>query len=240
MKRFRQSLTVAAGVLALAGVVAVTTPQRASAQLTGQTTIVPVKVTNTPLPVAAQGTTTVAGSVQAQQSGTWTVGVVPGTTVGLAAGTTIGVNLAGTSVTVANPAASPVLVRDVDARQPFQTDFPVQFLPGAGQGGVFGLGVPIGKRFVVEHVSALFTLPPGQTIVSATLVGSDATCQCIDFLAPVLVGRASDGSSVFVANHQTRVYAGDGNNSGFMATRYPADATATIQVFLSGYLMSAQ
>src|SRR5262245_59441933 len=72
--------------------------------------ITPVLVTNTPLPVVPQGaievsgTVAVAGPVQVQQSGPWTVdvGTLP----------SVGINPANNSVTVGNANSNPVPVRN--------------------------------------------------------------------------------------------------------------------------------
>lgn len=64
----------------------------------------PVNVTNTPLPTAPQGVTSVAGTVQAVQSGSWSMSVAG----------TADVNVANTpTVTVGNDPGNPVFVSSV-------------------------------------------------------------------------------------------------------------------------------
>ena len=119
-----------------------------------------VRVVNTsanPVPTQALGTTAIAGNVSvtntptvlAQQNGLWNV------------------SISGTpSVEVGNPANAPVFVRNVDnpARHAFQGsvtfDIPDNFI------GVCPTlaTVPIGKRMVIQYVTARVTLPGGEKI----------------------------------------------------------------------------
>ncbi|HET9361017.1 MAG TPA: hypothetical protein VFO58_14810 [Vicinamibacterales bacterium] len=106
----------------------------------------PVTVVNTPaepVPVALQGTGSVAGTVNALQSGPWTVGVSSLPAVQLAPGTTFNLN--------SSPTA-PIYTADVSARQAFA----VSVCDGSGNStcpsGEVAF-VPVGKRFVIEQVS---------------------------------------------------------------------------------------
>ncbi len=114
-----------------------------------------VKVVNTsanPVPTQAQGTTDIAGivsvtntpTVLAKQGGPWNVGI---------SGTP--------TVQIDNAANAPVFVREVDnpARHAFQSsilfDIPDSFIEVCPTLAT----VPIGKRMVIQYVSARVTLP---------------------------------------------------------------------------------
>jgi len=101
-----------------------------------------VNVVNTPLPV----------------QGTVNIGNFPGSS------TVTG------SVTIANPATNPVLVRDVDnpARHPFQQNLDVSF-PAGVRFVDKTIDVPVGKRLVVEYVSITACLPAGQKLTTAEI-----------------------------------------------------------------------
>lgn len=245
MSRLRSTWLAAAAVISIVIIVNVTNPHSTLAQTPPPT--VPVKVTNTPLPVASQGTTTVAGAVQAQQSGSWSVGPTAGTTVGLAPGTSIGVDLTGTSVNVGNSATNPVLVRDVDGlRDSAAITQSVNFNPGQQEAVLVGLVPGFLQRFVVEHVSAQFALPPDQAIVSATISGSVFSTQqagllfqIADFLAPAPLG-VDGGVRIFVANHQTKLYLEASQPSSFTVRRFPFDGAGSARLSLFGYLVPSR
>ena len=106
----------------------------------------PVTVVNTPaepVPVALQGTGSVAGTVNALQSGSWTVGVSSLPALQLATGTTFNLN--------SSPTA-PIYTADVSAGQAFAVD--VCSPSSACLSGTVAL-VPVGKRFVIEQVSGI-------------------------------------------------------------------------------------
>jgi hypothetical protein len=107
----------------------------------------PVTVVNTPaepVPVALQGTGSVAGTVHAVQSGPWSVGVSRLPAGQLATGTTCILN---------NSPTAPIYTADVSAREAFA----VSVCDGGGSGacppGEEVALVPVGKRFVIEQVS---------------------------------------------------------------------------------------
>src|SRR5262249_22229823 len=152
-----------------------------------------VKVINTTaeaVPVAAQGTTNIAGTGRAQQSGTWNV------------------SMNGTPpVQLDNNQSNPLPVRNVDGptRQPFQQQVQVTLDPGAlGQNA--GVTVPSGKLMVIEQVSAQSFPPAGQKVLFSILthVVPDLT------LRGNLLQTTSDtfgGSSFFMASQSVHIYA---------------------------------
>ena len=125
-----------------------------------------INATFDPVPTAAQGTTTVAGSVSV--SNTPTVNLAAGTsvnvgntpTVNLASGTGVSVtntptvNLgSGASVNVSNTAANPVPVSfTTEALEPFQTGTSTTET-GTNVSTLTVTTVPFGKRLVIEFVS---------------------------------------------------------------------------------------
>ncbi len=152
------ALTFALGILAIALGLFSTRPAGAA----GST---PVMVTNTPLPVQ--------GTVNAAQSGPWSVGVTgtsnvnianaPNVNIGslpavqLASGTTVGIS--GTpSVNINNSGASPLFVQDSGSGFPFVQPAAVQIAAGQSQGHVEFMS-PHGAVTVIESVSG-FLLPP--------------------------------------------------------------------------------
>jgi hypothetical protein len=94
-----------------------------------------------PVPVALQGTGSVAGTVNALQSGPWTVGVSSLPAVQLATGTTFNLN--------SSPTA-PIYTADVSARQAFAVS-----VCDGDCGAQNVASVPVGKRFVIEQVSGI-------------------------------------------------------------------------------------
>jgi hypothetical protein len=148
-RRLRNYVLTAAAFLAL--VIAITA---ISIKPTGAQSpkVDSVRVVNTasdwvaPVPTQAQGVTNVGGTIQAQQSGAWNVGLtgvptvaatqngawnvgISGTpTVNLAPGTSVGISgtpsislASGANVGINNTAANPVLVRNVDSPAPSTT-----------------------------------------------------------------------------------------------------------------------
>src|SRR5215210_5150461 len=151
MLKLKNSFIAFFGLLTLIGTIAILTPTITRSQVGGVATK-DVNVVNTPT-VNVGNTPT----VNAQQSGAWNVGITGTPTV----------NLANNSVQVSNPATNPVPVRDVDeeARQPFQELRLVEFGETDNNADTLFNPIPPGKRLVIEHVSAIASLPPGQKMV---------------------------------------------------------------------------
>jgi hypothetical protein len=78
-------------------------------------------------------------------------------------------------VRVVNTPNQPAQTRDVDTprRQPFHGTATFSFAAGSSFAtGVFDFTVPVGKRAVIEFVSARGSLPSGQQIIDAELTSS--------------------------------------------------------------------
>ena len=160
-----------------------------------------VKVANTsadPVPTQAQGTTTVAGTVQAQQSGIWDVGITGTPTF-----------------QIGNQTGNPVPSRDVDnpATQPF-----VEVLQSSNPNNR-SFQVPLGKRLVIEYVSGVGQIRSGQKILAVSLqTGLVINGQQIGVrhhFTPVLTGTKTFATAgnldTFVVSQQTRLYAEQGS-----------------------------
>jgi hypothetical protein len=179
-----------------------------------------VKVANTsadPVPTLAQGTTTVAGTVQAQQSGSWDVGITGTPTF-----------------QVGNVANNPVLGRDVDnpARQPFTNVVSDNH----------SFTVPPGKRLVIEYVSGGGFISTGQKFLevgflfTALIDGDRAGVQ--HHFVPVFTGTQNTGTNLFdiyAVSQQTRIYVEPGGLvEGFLEK---TSGVAGVSFTVSGYLV---
>jgi hypothetical protein len=179
-----------------------------------------VKVANTsadPVPTLAQGTTTVAGTVQAQQSGSWDVGITGTPTF-----------------QVGNVANNPVPGRDVDnpARQPF-----TKVVTDSNS-----FAVPSGKRLVIEYVSGGGFISTGQKFLevgflfTALIDGDRAGVQ--HHFVPVFTGTQNTGMNqfdVYAVSQQTRIYVEPGGLvQGFLEK---TSGVAGVSFTVSGYLV---
>jgi hypothetical protein len=180
-----------------------------------------VRVVNTPaepVPTSATGTTTVAGTVGATQSGPW-------------------------SVDVTNTAASPVPFRDVDnpARQPFRAQVVAGFADGASiTGNITIATVPAGKRLIIEHVWAFAKIPVGQKVIEGGVVLED------DPHATAIAHFRWDGQGTnaggtldyFVASDAVRVSANPGPTQCFAERDNVTGASPDSVTFtISGYFV---
>jgi hypothetical protein len=230
MHRFKKSLIALIGVLTLVGIVTVTVPHIGrGASGTGSnaptTQTQNVNVVNTP-------------NVNAQQSGTWNVGINGTPVVGLDAGNNT-VKFDAVNNTVKIDSATPILIRDVDnpARQPFQTSMSLTMNDGFGNNGrSFEFDVPAGKRAVVEYFSAFFQLPTGQKLTRLIVTTNYYGGVFHDF-GTTYTGTSA-GFDTFVTSQQTRLYA-DAVGGRIFVNAYRTDSigTASGSVSISGYLV---
>lgn len=101
MKRFVRALAVTLGLVVLGSIVSLVPQKNVTAQSGPAVTIA------SPLPLPVKGSVNVTGTVGAQQSGPWSVGLTGTPTVSLASGGTVGIT---GNVGVANTPANPVPV----------------------------------------------------------------------------------------------------------------------------------
>lgn len=135
------------GIVTLLSAAGYSNPTVRKAVAAGQSVIVGNSTAN-PVPTAAQGTTMVAGSVGATQSGAWSVGVSG-------------------PVTVGNQSSNPVPVQVVVQanRTPFNYSAGM-FLPDKSYSWADDFfTIPAGKHLIVQHLSVGGYLPGGQNMV---------------------------------------------------------------------------
>ena len=180
----------------------------------------PVTVVNSPqepVPVALQGTGSVAGTVNALQSGPWTVGVSSLPAVQLAAGTTFNFN---------NSPDAPIYTDDLSARQAFAASLCV------GEGCTSDVvAVPVGNRFVIEYVSGRCRSNggnPATFVISASLNG-----QTHSYFTSGVQGLVGSGDTNYIMiGAVTRIYA----DTSVRISRFDDSATDQCLVTLSGHL----
>jgi hypothetical protein len=139
--------------------------------------------------------TTNTQTVNAQQIGSWTVGID-----GLRNG-----------VQVVNSVENPVPVTVVGGpfRQPFQKTISLSiFAGGPSSSTETSYAVPDGKRFVIENISASAEIPAGESVQIMFLTNTDNTVagnSAYHMIA--LTPQGTFGSStVLMANHKTLVF----------------------------------
>jgi hypothetical protein len=170
-------------------------------------------------------TTNVANTqtVDARQSGSWTVGIDP----------------ARSTVNVQTSVMDPLSVSVVDpyGRQPFQMRVPIDVFAGGPSSSTETLiPIPVGKRFVIENVSAEAEIPAGEKIVLFIQTRLDASSP--NNSTPHFIALSDQGvfgtKSVFAANHTTLEFA----VIQLTVTARPtfSSGTGSATVTLSGYL----
>lgn len=188
-----------------------------------------VKIINTadePVPTAAQGTTNIAGTVGI--SGTPNVNVANMPTVALAPGS---------SILVDNNSMNAIPVRDVDnpARQAFQKSFnhPV---PAQASGVFQNFTVPVGKRLVIEHVSAQVD---GQSGGMTLQIGSEVNSAGAIHVFPLTPVNDVLDSNRCVGSFDTRLYADGGTTLQLITNRAINQGSPELFVVaaISGYLV---
>lgn len=224
MRRLQTYLLTASGFTALIAGLILTGPPR-SREVVAQKVddVRVVNLSSQPVPTAAQGTTAIAGAVSI--SNTPTVNFGPNNQVQL-------------PYTLNNP----LPVRDADpARQPFQNSASDTQEPGTNGSLITIATVPVGKRLVIEFLSASAQMPPGQHLV---------VCQ-INTIAPPFGGLTHEllineqpnfvnGDALFRASQQVRLYADPGSNVRALMTRDSSAGQALFLATLSGYLVDVQ
>lgn len=200
---------VVSSIVAAAAVVTLLVPTFAGAADTNKD----VRVINTPaeaVPVAPQGTTQIAGSVN--------IGNTPG-------------------VQIANE--NPIEVNDVsaDVLEPFVAGigegFQFVLIPDGALVGSDDFTVPEGKILVIEQVSGHLNLPSGQSpaVIDVRVDGGPGV-----FLSAVLMS-ASENRYQF--GGEVRLYAGSGETVEITVGRDDNNGQALYEYGLFGYLVNA-
>ena len=138
-------------------------------------------------------------------------------------------------VRVVNTVDHPVLVRDVnDARQPFQR---VVSIPNPA-GSLFAAGnftVPGGKRLVIEHVSILSAVPPGQKVL--LIMNTQVEGQPADHFLLADFQGSFGGTDRFFVSQPIRVYADPGTSVVIRTERTSTGGNASYAATVSGFLV---
>jgi hypothetical protein len=251
--KIRSNLRPFAGILLLLVGYAFTLPyiQRPTQAAPPAHDVNVVNTTANPVPTTLVGTSAISGNVSvvntptvnAQQSGAWTVGItgmpsvsIVGTpTVSLAAGG--GVSVANSVDANGNPI--PLLIRDADngARQPFVTSCGgLTAVPAQGQtagGGVCKMAtVPDGKRFVIEVVTGFCTTPSGNK------VGEVGFNPPLTNLLMTPTGFSANGFDEYAINVPLRLYVDPGATPQFVFFSNDNSGSTACFFNLSGYLVN--
>jgi hypothetical protein len=224
---FAKRLASLTAVIAVAGLMLsllVTSPVRGA----GAAPVLVTNLADQPVPVTLQGTGSVGGTVNAVQSGTWTVGVSSLPAVNLAAGTTVGIN---------NLSTAPIFTEDINnsAKQAFA----VRVCVGGTSGAICDVGdvatLPAGKRFVIEQISGTCERDqnenPDTFFITAPLNG-----QSYNYYVSRVQGVAAIsayGLHRIVIGDTTRIYADDAVG----ISRFDLE-TDRCQATLSGHLVA--
>jgi hypothetical protein len=212
--------------------------------------VVPVRVTNTPLPVQGSVNAAVAGTVNASQNGAWNVGVnnFPATQ-------SVSFNGAPQPVSLSNTTAAPLFTRDVDnpARQPvLGTCDAISQLPvnnyvscdlSFTSPTTSFTSVPAGQRLVIEFVSGTADVPTGFKPLSFQIrTGLGNAYTYISFATTFMGTLAPNGLDEYQVAQQTRIYE-DPNTTVHVLVSSSDLSFAnpyTLTVAVTGYLVSVQ
>ena len=197
-------------------------------------------------------------TVKSQQDGVWNVGLVSGSNVGIS-GTpsvnvantpTVGIDPASNGVQVGNDSAHPVLVRDLDnpARQPFEASVGVNITDGLtfGNGALDSSAVPAGKRLVIEHISALTSLPSGQKVEDIQVLGlrlqEGGGASAFQTWLGADLKATTGGLDRFITSQPVRLYIDSGATRGFSPVQVAVDRDGVAGfgqciMNISGYLV---
>jgi hypothetical protein len=134
---------------------------------------------------------------------------------------------------IANDDSNPIPVRDVDqaAREPFQADL---FETYEGfSGATVVVKVPVGKRLVIEHVSAAVTLQTGGLTTAGLSAG--------DFFVTVPCATMSldfNGRPHYACAVQTKLFV-ESDKTVHFSVHTSADSGGFFRGFVSGYYVPA-
>ena len=243
MKHFAKLMLLTLGI----GVVAVVVssfPRHTAAAATDPS--LPVKVTNTPLPVTGSVNAAVTGTVNANVTNTPSVNVSSLPAVQLAAGTTVGVT--GGTVSLTNTATTPIFTRGVDnpANQPFAQTLCFSSASGGCNAAPGSFTVPTVtgtpsaavQRLVIEYYSAqcqFANAADGGLNLEVITAGSDN----FYYIGPLSLDTSVPGVSQpnpYKYNQQARIYADPGTNVYLNTGSGVGPGSITCTVTVSGYL----
>jgi len=210
IKKFVNLGLTAVGI-AMVAIALAAVGSRTSNATPGAQHVLVVNGTSSPVPTAAVGTTQVAGTVS--------VSSLPSLTLA-----------AGSSVQVGNTVA----VRDTDnpARHPFEADVDVAILDTFGGNNATLATVPSGKVLVVEHLSAVAFLPPGQKFSAGVNIDFVRTHHLVS-----TARGAFGGNELFEISQPIRLYVGPGSSLNVRVDRDTGSGAGQARFTVSGYLV---
>jgi len=134
---------------------------------------------------------------------------------------------------------SPLEVRDLDnpAQQPFQLTRTCGVVDQSG-GCAVNIGIPAGKRLVIEYVSMLATMPVGQVAsfdIETSIGGVSVQHQLP--LSPPAAGSFNTGPRASIGQ-QVRLYGDPGTVFSLGVTRSASVGEATFKFSVSGHLVN--
>lgn len=232
MRRFARALAVTLGLVIIGSIVSLVPQKNAAGSAAA-----PVTVVNTPLPVTGNVSASVSGTVGAQQSGNWSVGISGTPTVN--ANVTFPRSIGVQNARDLSSLLIPLLQQDTDnpARQPFTQECTVSTLDTAGRGFCSLDTVPTGKRFIIETVSGGLNTTPGIKPTQISLqVNTTGTVRAY-FFSATFRGNSSFFGDSFVVNQPVRIYADSSTTSVFNVTM-SSPAPCAFDFVISGYLIS--
>jgi len=233
MKHFARLMLLTLG-LGVVAVVVSSFPRHTAAAASDPPSL-PVRVTNTPLPVTGSVNAAVTGTVNANITNTPSVNVSSLPAVQLAAGTTVGVT--GGTFSLTNTSATPIFTRDVD--NPAGQSFALSLCFATGFGGCNGVpgqftvptvvgatSAPV-RRLVIEYYSAQCVQGASGLTLAVYTAGSANSY----YIGPWLL----DSTNLYYSNQQTRIYADPGTIVYLNANGAPGGSVCNVTV--SGYLV---
>jgi hypothetical protein len=241
MYKFKNSMIALIGLIFLTAVVSVVLPREGTAAPAPSTQN--VNVVNTPTVNAQQSGPWSVGingtpTVNALQNGSWSVDINGTPVVGLDAGNNT-VKFDAVNNTVKIDPATPVPFRDVEnpARQIYQNTRTINLGDGTAGTNIFFSPVPAGKRLVIEFVSVNGHVPSGQAWQMAQIGVTHFSTFYYDIEVKPHGPSPFAGGDQFGGSQQVRLYCDAGETPSFFAQRSASAGEASIVMNISGYFV---
>jgi hypothetical protein len=178
-------------------------------------------------------------SVNAQQSGTWNVGV-NGTVAVSNFPATTSVAIDSSTNTVKIDTSNPLSVRDIDnpTRQPFRKSVFVSLADGSTFNAINpGITPPAGKRLVIETTSVSGNVPSGQKFACSLNLTDEFAQPIFNLDLPLSLSGTFGPVDTFQGTTSTRIYVDPSDNVTFYAFRTAGAGAAGMRVNFSGYFV---
>jgi hypothetical protein len=237
MKKFAKIMLIALGFGLVTVALGFLTSNPAPAQLPPP--VVPVKVTNTPLPVQGSVSAAVTGTVAASQNGAWNVGVnnLPAVQSVSFAGTQP-VSLSGTSpVSISNGPFSPIIVEPDAAAAAHADELNCVFngsISGfqSGQNVCTFSSIQAGQNRVVENFGLTLTVAAG-TIIENAFLGffQPPPAQTVPMLFLSLTKMGTNGIfDYYVGEQEGHVYLQSSTTPGCVVTTFAPNGNGLLSM----------